>query len=159
MLLDFLDADTFLLTLIMFMDDRSAVKCPLSPLTGRRNGLISPQSHSSTSPPVSKSQLSKEEKFRARCGLEDWGDGRALALTTPQGDMSRDLLCVFAGSWRCDSSGNGPAAAHSPSLPGLPPCGAGTGCLLLESTRAFKPVLSSSHDIPWRLFRGEIQSA
>lgn len=126
------------------------------PLTGWRNGLISPQSHSSTSPPVSKSQLSKEEKFRACCGLEGWGDGKALAPPTPRGDMRRDLLFVFVWSWQCDSSGNGPAVAHSPSSPRLLPCGTGTRCLLLESTRAFKPVLSSSDKIPWRLFRGEI---
>lgn len=109
------------------------------PLTGCRNGLISPQSHSSTSPPVSKSQLSKEEKFRVCCGLEGWGMAKLWHPLHPRGDTRRDLLCVFGWSWQCDRSGNGPAVAHSPSPPELPPCGAGTGCLLLESTRAFKP--------------------
>lgn len=69
------------------------------PLTGRRNGLISPQSHSSTSPPVSKSQLSKEEKFGAWCGLEDWGHGKGWHAPA-RGGMRRDVLCVLgrAGS-------------------------------------------------------------
>lgn len=52
---------------------------PFPPLTGQRNGLISPQSYSSTSPPVSKSRLPKEEKYRALSEPEDCGDGEAPA--------------------------------------------------------------------------------